>query len=29
MHDNDPKHTSKVIKDWLKEKKTETVALAT
>lgn len=25
MHDNDPKHTSKLIKDWLKEKKIETM----
>ena len=26
MHDNDPKHTSGVIKDWLKEKKIQTLS---
>ena len=25
MHDNDPKHTSGLIKDWLKEKKIQTL----
>ena len=25
MHDNDPKHTSGLIKDWLKRRRTETL----
>ena len=28
MHDNDPKHTSGLIKDWLKEKKIQTLPWA-
>ena len=26
MHDNDPKHTSRLIKDWLKSKRIETIS---